>query len=114
MNRALICALTLAFVAGGCDAFTGPRGHLSLSVHVSSDVVHADSGVTIRAEARNTSGQDLTLETIGGCVVGFRVVAPSDSTVLRIPGGCALILKHVTVPAGEAVITEYRVERFFS
>ncbi len=101
-------SLTLTVAASSCLLPSEPVERLDLSISLSADRMRPDSGVLVRVEATNRTTRPVHLETTGGCVVSFAVVAPNNVDV-GPRFGCSSILVLRDIAPSEAVVMEYNL-----
>ena len=106
------CALVFSVLALASVARTScllpseAVAQLALSLTLSDTRMHPDTGVLVRVEAINRTTHVVHLETMGGCIVRFGIVAPDNANV-GPRFGCPAILRRRSFAPGEAAVLEY-------
>jgi hypothetical protein len=107
---AKLAAVLVIGATGGCTLSSEPVGRLDLSLSISTTDVNADSGAVIRVVAANRGPTVVSLETLGGCVVAYRLIGPDGQPFTGgLYYGCASILRTVNVAPGDSVVGTFAI-----
>lgn len=100
--------ITLILTATACLLPSEPVEQLDLSINLSANRMRPDSAVVVQVTATNRKAWLVHLETTGGCVVSFTVVAPNSADVGPL-FGCPSILVVRDIAPGEAITMEFNL-----
>ncbi len=101
-----LLSVTLILTATACLLPSEPVEQLDLSIKLSANRMRPDSAVLVRVTATNRTARLVRLETQGGCVVSFTVVAPNSADV-GPRFGCSSILDVRDIVPGDAITMEF-------
>ena len=100
----------LALMAGltACGG-PGDPSEIGMEVTVALSTSQAPVGdtVTIAITAVNTTGEQLSLDFLGPCTVGFEMVDGEGTVVAPVPAVCPIIDFVPTLEAGQAIGLEF-------